>query len=109
MSVANSTVFSSDNKIEKNGIMIRIDAKGLDYATINGKLRNTKSELEILNCCGQRFIAAGMSDKAITITGTPGNALGAHRYISAREHSKHFPNMIGRVILLPMRYISIYR
>ena len=48
--------------------MIYIDAKGLDYATINGKLRNTKSELEILNCCGQRFIAAGMSDKTITST-----------------------------------------
>ena len=58
--------------------MMYIDAKGLDYATINGKLRNTKSELEILNCCGQKFIAAGMSDKAITITGTPGNALGAY-------------------------------
>ena len=58
--------------------MMCIDAKELDYATINGKLRNTKSELEILNCCGQRFIAAGMSDKTITITGTPGNALGAY-------------------------------
>ena len=38
--------------------MMYIDAKELDYATINGKLRNTKSELEILNCCGQKFIVS---------------------------------------------------
>ena len=58
--------------------MIRIDAKGLDFATLNENLRSAEGEFEILNCRGQRFIAAGMSDKTITITGTPGNALGAY-------------------------------
>ena len=56
--------------------MICIDAKRLDFATLNENLRSAEGEFEILNCLGQRFIAAGMSDKTITITGTPGNALG---------------------------------
>ncbi len=78
MSVADLTVFSSDNKIETNGIMKCIDAKGLDYATLNECLRQTEGEIEISGCLGQRFIAAGMSNKKITINGTPGNALGAY-------------------------------
>ena len=32
----------------------------------------------IINCLGQRFIGAGLSQKQITIHGTPGNALGAY-------------------------------
>lgn len=32
----------------------------------------------ITGCLGQRFIAAGMSDKTIEIYGIPGNALGAY-------------------------------
>lgn len=55
-----------------------IDAKGLDYAALNEALRQDIQEFEIANCCGQRFIAAGMADKKITINGTPGNALGAY-------------------------------
>lgn len=55
-----------------------IDAKGLDYAALNEALRQDIGEFEIANCCGQRFIAAGMADKKITINGTPGNALGAY-------------------------------
>ena len=49
--------------------MICIDAKRLDFATLNENLRSAEGEFEILNCLGQRFIAAGMSDKTITITG----------------------------------------
>lgn len=55
-----------------------IDAKGIDYAALNEALRQDIGEFEIANCCGQRFIAAGMADKKITINGTPGNALGAY-------------------------------
>lgn len=55
-----------------------VDAKGLDYAALNEALRQDIQEFEIANCCGQRFIAAGMADKKITINGTPGNALGAY-------------------------------
>ena len=58
--------------------MIYIDAKGLDFAALNDKLRRADGEFEISHCLGQRFIAAGMSNKTITITGTPGNALGAY-------------------------------
>ena len=33
--------------------MIRIDAKGLDFATLNENLRSAEGEFEILNCLGQ--------------------------------------------------------
>ncbi len=55
-----------------------IDVKQLDYKTINEKLREASGESRLTGCCGQRFIAAGMSDKEITIDGVPGNALGAY-------------------------------
>lgn len=55
-----------------------IDAKDLDYKALNDKLRAQSGDVTITNCCGQRFIAAGMSDKSVTIDGVPGNALGAY-------------------------------
>lgn len=55
-----------------------IDAKEMDYAALNESIRQSTEDVEINNCLGQRFIAAGMSDKKITINGTPGNALGAY-------------------------------
>ena len=55
-----------------------LDAKGLDYKAINDNIRKTQGHCSIVGCCGQRFIAAGMSDKNITINGVPGNALGAY-------------------------------
>ncbi len=55
-----------------------IDAKELGYKEINEKLRESGREITITECLGQRFIAAGMNDKDITIEGIPGNALGAY-------------------------------
>ncbi len=55
-----------------------IDAGHLDYRTVNETLRNTNEACIIEGCCGQRFIAAGMCGKSITIHGIPGNALGAY-------------------------------
>ncbi|MCR5848286.1 MAG: glutamate synthase [Lachnospiraceae bacterium] len=55
-----------------------IDAKELGYKDINDRLRDSEVECEVKNVCGQRFIAAGMSDKKIEIDGIPGNALGAY-------------------------------
>ncbi len=55
-----------------------IDATNLDYKTINEAIRKTNDDCTITECCGQRFIGAGMSDKNITIQGIPGNALGAY-------------------------------
>ena len=50
----------------------------LDHQAINDSLRDVQEDCALINCCGQRFIAAGMSDKSITINGVPGNALGAY-------------------------------
>ena len=55
-----------------------IDAANLDYRLLNEALRMTSSDCTIEGCCGQRFIAAGMSGKNITINSMPGNALGAY-------------------------------
>lgn len=55
-----------------------IDARNLDYRALNDNLRKIKGDCKLTGCCGQRFIAAGMSDKSITIEGVPGNALGAY-------------------------------
>ncbi|MDE6964034.1 MAG: glutamate synthase, partial [Lachnospiraceae bacterium] len=55
-----------------------IHAADLDYRAINEALRKTDGDCTIKGCCGQRFIAAGMSGKNLTIEGLPGNALGAY-------------------------------
>ena len=55
-----------------------IDATNLDYKTLNEQLRQADGDYTIDGCFGQRFVAAGMSDKCITINGIPGNALGAY-------------------------------
>ena len=57
---------------------MKIDANGLDFRTLNLALRDAEQPCEITGCLGQRFIAAGMSGKNITISGIPGNALGAY-------------------------------
>ena len=55
-----------------------IDAANSDYKTVNEAIRNADNNCIIEGCCGQRFLAAGMSGKTITIHGIPGNALGAY-------------------------------
>lgn len=55
-----------------------VNVKALDYKTINDKLREAGDTVTLDDCCGQRFIASGMSGKNITINGVPGNALGAY-------------------------------
>ena len=55
-----------------------IDIKDWDYKAINDKIRKLKGDITLTGCCGQRFIAAGMSDKRIVVEGVPGNALGAY-------------------------------
>lgn len=58
--------------------MTEIDVKELSHQQINEALRKAGESCTLKNCCGQRFIAAGMSDRNITIHGVPGNALGAY-------------------------------
>lgn len=55
-----------------------IDASDLDYRTLNNLLRQSESHYTVNGCCGQRFLAAGMSDKEIIVNGISGNALGAY-------------------------------
>ena len=57
---------------------MNINAKELDYKTLNDTLRNAEDDCTLTESCGQRFIAASMSNKNITIEGIPGNALGAY-------------------------------
>lgn len=55
-----------------------INADNMDHRALNEQIRNVGDECIVNGCCGQRFIAAGMSDKEITINGIPGNALGSY-------------------------------
>ena len=55
-----------------------INAANLDYRAVNEALCDADKDCIIEGCCGQRFIAAGMSDKNLTINGIPGNALGSY-------------------------------
>lgn len=55
-----------------------IDASKIDFKELNEKIRSVEDDVKITGCLGQRFIAAGMSDKKIDISGIPGNALGAY-------------------------------
>ena len=55
-----------------------INAANLNYKAVNEALRKGDRDCIIQGCCGQRFLAAGMSDKNLTITGIPGNALGVY-------------------------------
>ena len=55
-----------------------IDAENLHYTELNEKIRASIGTCEIKNCLGQRFIASGMKNKKIRISGVPGNALGSY-------------------------------
>ena len=57
---------------------MNIDVSSLDFKSLNEALRASGDEVTIDGCLGQRFIAAGMAKKKLTINGVPGNALGAY-------------------------------
>ena len=69
---------SIEKSLEVRYNIMVIDARSLDYKALNDTLRKSEKDCSIVGCCGQRFIAAGMSQKDITIQGIPGNALGAY-------------------------------
>lgn len=58
--------------------MVKIEAKGKSYVAINNEIHQNAGEILVTDCCGQRFIGAGMGNCAIKIQGIPGNALGAY-------------------------------
>ncbi len=55
-----------------------LNAANQDFQALNRSLRTQKQPCTLQNCCGQRFLAAGMSQIELTIEGVPGNALGAY-------------------------------
>ena len=57
---------------------MKIEAAQLGYKEINEALRGAEKDVTVEGCKGQRFIAAGMAKHSVTITGIPGNALGAY-------------------------------
>ena len=57
---------------------MKISAGLLDFKELNEQIRASSDDVCIHNCLGQRFIGAGLEEKAIIIHGTPGNALGAY-------------------------------
>ncbi|MDR0951545.1 MAG: glutamate synthase [Oscillospiraceae bacterium] len=56
----------------------KIDCSGKNYDILNEELRAVSGDIELTNCLGQRFIAAGSPPRKIKINGIPGNALGAY-------------------------------
>ena len=58
--------------------MLLLSAKDLNFDALNDIVRKSENDCVINDCLGQRFIAAGLSSKFITINGIPGNALGAY-------------------------------
>ena len=55
-----------------------VDVTTLEFRAINDAVRRAGKTVTVTGCVGQRFIAAGMADKHITVNGVPGNALGAY-------------------------------
>ena len=57
---------------------MKIDCTDKKYDILNREIAAFAGDITLDNCCGQRFIAAGASNKTLTINGIPGNALGAY-------------------------------
>ena len=55
-----------------------INTNEMDHREINEAIRKMPGDCVLTGCCGQRFIAAGMSSQDLEISGVPGNALGAY-------------------------------
>ena len=58
--------------------MIHIDASQMEYQQLNAEIQSCSEDISITGCFGQRFIGAGLEHSHLTISGTPGNALGAY-------------------------------
>ena len=59
--------------------MTKLDAKNMPAKELCARIReSTDTALAVEHVNGQRYIAAGLGKKELTLTGTPGNALGAY-------------------------------
>ena len=58
---------------------MQIDAQSLDFETLNRKIKETAGgAVSVSNLLGQRYIGSGLRNKKLTLSGIPGNALGAY-------------------------------
>ncbi len=57
---------------------IYINAEDMDHRSLNKAIRASTGPCTVEGCCGQRFLASGMSGRDIIFRGIPGNALGAY-------------------------------
>jgi glutamate synthase domain-containing protein 3 len=57
---------------------MNISARGIDFRELNELVRGAGGDVCIDECYGQRFIGSALGGAAITVNGTPGNALGAY-------------------------------
>ncbi len=55
-----------------------VNTKPMEFPAINEAIRKAGKSVTLTDVIGQRFIAAGMSDKTVIVNGVPGNALGAY-------------------------------
>ena len=58
--------------------MTHIDASQMEYQQLNAEIQSCSEDISITGCFGQRFIGAGLEHSHLTISGIPGNALGAY-------------------------------
>jgi glutamate synthase domain-containing protein 3 len=58
--------------------MEQISAQNLDFQELNRQVKAATEDVCISECYGQRFVGSALKGKKITISGTPGNALGAY-------------------------------
>ena len=58
--------------------MIHIDASHMDHQQLNAAIQSCREAVSITGCSGHRFIGAGLDHNHLTVSGTPGNALGAY-------------------------------
>lgn len=57
---------------------MHLDANTQPLSQLGQLLREAGEEVTVVNCCGQRYLADGLSGGHVTLYGTPGNALGAY-------------------------------
>lgn len=75
---------------------MKTDCKKMSFEELDRLVKNTTdSEIVLDNVLGQRYIAAGVKGKKITINGIPGNALGAYLNDSLIEINGNAQDAVG--------------
>lgn len=74
---------------------MHIKADHLDFRALNQALQAAQEDCTVSGCLGQRFIAAGMGARNISISGIPGNALGAYLNGAHIEVSGNAQDAVG--------------